>query len=174
MDLWAPLQYIYDRILSCPDLLSLHILEQILKVCHCVQTHTAVQQCADFASFREGSTFSLESFLNLWSSPRTASYLLIDHSVIKKPSKILKSQAQLHFFFCFQQTIAICCYLRENGDMSCVSLAQVIIGGGKLFTSHGSVTSSPVITEISTGPCPCWSPGLDTLGFTATWNMLRS
>jgi len=91
MDLWAPLQYIYDRILSCPDLLSLHILEQILKVCHCVQTHTAVQQCADFASFREGSTFSLESFLNLWSSPRTASYLLIDHSVIKKPSKILKS-----------------------------------------------------------------------------------
>lgn len=61
--------------------------------------------------------------------------------------------------------------------MSCISLAQVIMGGGKLFTSHGSVTSSPAMTEISMGlsyAFPCWSPGLDTLGFTITWNMLRS
>lgn len=56
-----------------------------------------------------------------------------------------------------------------------MSLAQVIMGGGKLLTSHGSVTSSPAITETSMGlSSPCWSPGLDTLGFTITWNTLRS
>lgn len=67
------------------------------------------------------------------------------------------------------------CYLGENGDMSCISLAQVIMGGGKLFTSHGRVISSPAVTEISMGSSyafPCWSPGLDTLGFTIIWNML--
>lgn len=61
--------------------------------------------------------------------------------------------------------------------MSCIALAQVTMGGGKLFTSHGSVTSSPAITEISMGlSCafPCCSPGLDTRGFTVTWNTLRS
>lgn len=55
--------------------------------------------------------------------------------------------------------------------MSCTSLAQLIMGGGRLFTSHGSVISSPAITEISMGlsyAFPCCAPGLDTLGFTRT------
>lgn len=33
--------------------------------------------------------------------------------------------------------------------MSCLSLAQVMMGGGMLSTSHGSVTSSPTVTDIS-------------------------
>lgn len=58
-------------------------------------------------------------------------------------------------------------YLGEKGEMSWVSLAQVMMGGGMLFTSHGSVTSSPARTEISTGlswDSPRWSP--NTLGLT--------
>ena len=57
----------------------------------------------------------------------------------------------------------------EKGEMSWVSLAQVMMGGGKLFTSHGRVTSSPARTEISTGLSwdgPLWSP--NTLGLTKT------
>ena len=60
-------------------------------------------------------------------------------------------------------------YLGENGEMSWVSLAQVMMGGGKPFTSHGRVTSSPAKTEISTGLSwdgPLWSP--NTLGLTKT------
>lgn len=58
-------------------------------------------------------------------------------------------------------------YLGENGEMSWLSLAQVMMGGGELFTSQGRVTSSPARAAISTGlswDSPLWSP--NTLGLT--------
>lgn len=58
-------------------------------------------------------------------------------------------------------------YLGENGEMSWLSLAQVMMGGGELFTSQGRVTSSPARAAISTGLSwdrPLWSP--NTLGLT--------
>lgn len=42
-------------------------------------------------------------------------------------------------------------YLGENGEMSCLPLAQLMVGGGTLRTSQGSKASSPSITETFTG-----------------------
>ncbi len=54
--------------------------------------------------------------------------------------------------------------------MSCLSLAQVMIGGGTLSTSHGSVTSSPTFTDISNSLpelfCISIPPTPLSLGFT--------
>lgn len=54
--------------------------------------------------------------------------------------------------------------------MSCLSLAQVMMGGGMLSTSHGSVTSSPTVTDISNSLselfCISTPPTMLGLGFT--------
>lgn len=41
--------------------------------------------------------------------------------------------------------------LRENGEMSCFSFAQLMDGGGTLWTSQDKTTSSSSITDILTG-----------------------
>lgn len=54
--------------------------------------------------------------------------------------------------------------------MSCLSLAQLMMGGGTLWTSHGKTASSPSITDIFVGPAECSSsPALD-LGRTGRSN----
>lgn len=53
-------------------------------------------------------------------------------------------------------------YLGEKGEMSCLSLAQLMVGGGTLRTSHGKMASSPSITDILIGAAePPAPPALD-------------
>lgn len=53
-------------------------------------------------------------------------------------------------------------YLGEKGDISCLSLAQLMAGGGTLWTTHGKTASSPSITDILDGSEePPTSPALD-------------
>lgn len=47
--------------------------------------------------------------------------------------------------------------------MSCLSLAQLMVGGGTLWTSHGKMASSPAITDILIGST---EPPLSDLGRT--------
>lgn len=54
-------------------------------------------------------------------------------------------------------------YLGEKGEMSCLSLAQLMVGGGTLWTSHGKMASSPAITDILIGAT---EPPLPDLGRT--------
>lgn len=64
----------------------------------------------------------------------------------------------------------VCVYLGEYGEISCLSLAQLMMGGGTLWTSHGKTASSPSITDIFVGPAECSSsPALD-LGRTGRSN----
>lgn len=64
----------------------------------------------------------------------------------------------------FNKCVLLLCvfYLGENGEMSCLSLAQFIVGGGTLWTSHGKMASSPSITDILIGSAePPLPPTLD-------------
>lgn len=62
-------------------------------------------------------------------------------------------------------------YLGENGEMSCLSLAQLMLGGGTLWTSHGKTASSPSITDILTGSFEPSAPSALNLGRTDRTNM---
>lgn len=42
-------------------------------------------------------------------------------------------------------------YLGEKGEISCLSLAQLMVGGGTLWTSQGKIAFSPSITDIHMG-----------------------
>lgn len=42
-------------------------------------------------------------------------------------------------------------HLGENGEISCFSFDQLMVGGGTLWTSHGKIMSSFSITDILTG-----------------------
>lgn len=115
--------------------------------------------------------FGKEEFQDIVKQLKTF-WLIMWQTEIMYPSKSWKLRCSLYPFVYIRH-----CYLGENGEMSCISLAQVIMGGGELLTSHGSVTSSPASTEISmglSGAFSCWSPGLDTLGLTMTQKKLRS
>lgn len=54
--------------------------------------------------------------------------------------------------------------------MSCLSLAQLMVGGGTLWTSHGKMASRPSITDILDGsvepPPPAFALDLGRTGFT--------
>ena len=50
--------------------------------------------------------------------------------------------------------------------MSCLSLAQLMVGGGTLLTSHGKMASSPSITDILIGPDEPPAPPALALGRT--------
>lgn len=58
-------------------------------------------------------------------------------------------------------------HLGEKGEMSCLSLAQLMLGGGTLWTSHGKTASSPSITDILTGSSAPSAPSALNLGRTA-------
>lgn len=57
-------------------------------------------------------------------------------------------------------------YLGENGEMKCLSLAQLMVGGGTLWTSHGRMASSPSITDILIGSAELPAPSALDLGRT--------
>lgn len=57
-------------------------------------------------------------------------------------------------------------YLGEKGEMSCFSLAQLMVGGGTLWTSHGKMASSPSITDILFGSADAPAPPTLDLGRT--------
>lgn len=57
-------------------------------------------------------------------------------------------------------------YLGEKGEMSCLSLAQLMVGGGTLWTSHGKMASSPSITDILIGSADTPAPPTSDLGRT--------
>lgn len=42
-------------------------------------------------------------------------------------------------------------HLGEKGEMRCFSFAQLMVGGGTLWTSQGKITSSPSITDMLAG-----------------------
>lgn len=56
-------------------------------------------------------------------------------------------------------------YLGANGDIS-LSLAQVMVGGGTLWTSHGRMASSPSVTDILRGSAELPEPSALDLGRT--------
>jgi len=55
-------------------------------------------------------------------------------------------------------------YLGENGEMSCLSLAQLTEGGGTPWTSHGNTASAPSITDIGAGSVEPLTPDLGRTG----------
>lgn len=57
-------------------------------------------------------------------------------------------------------------YLGEKGEMNCFSLAQIMVGGGTLCTSHGKTASSPSITDIFIGFAEAPAPPTLDLGRT--------
>ncbi len=57
-------------------------------------------------------------------------------------------------------------YLGEKGEMSCLSLAQLMVGGGTLWTSHGKMASSLSITDILIGSAKLPAPLTLDLGRT--------
>ena len=56
-------------------------------------------------------------------------------------------------------------YLGANGDIS-LSLAQRMVGGGTLWTSHGRVASSPSVTDSRSGSTGLPAPSVLDLGRT--------
>lgn len=64
------------------------------------------------------------------------------------------------------QKLCVCFHLGENGEMSCLSLAQLMVGGGTLWTSQGKTASSPSTTDILTGSAE--APAPPTLGLGRT------
>lgn len=56
-------------------------------------------------------------------------------------------------------------YLGANGDIS-LSLAQLMVGGGTLWTSHGRMASSPSVTDILSGSAELPKPSALDLGRT--------
>lgn len=64
-------------------------------------------------------------------------------------------------------------YLGEKGEMSCLSLAQLMVGGGTLWTSHGKTASSPSITDILIGSAAPPAPLTLDLGRTGRTYMGR-
>lgn len=56
-------------------------------------------------------------------------------------------------------------YLGANGDIS-LSLAQLMVGGGTLRTSHGRMASSPSFTDILRGSAEPPAPSALDLGRT--------
>jgi len=61
-------------------------------------------------------------------------------------------------------------YLGEKGEMRCFSFAQLMVGGGTLWTSHGKTVSSPSITDIFTGSVEPPAPPALGLGRTGHAN----
>ena len=59
-------------------------------------------------------------------------------------------------------------YLGEKGEMSCLSLDQVMVGGGKLWTSQGRVTSAPSTTDTLEGSAEPSGPPSPPLGLGRT------
>lgn len=57
-------------------------------------------------------------------------------------------------------------YLGENGEIRCLSLAQLTVGGGTLWTSHGRTASSPSIADILIGSAELPAPPALDLGRT--------
>lgn len=64
-------------------------------------------------------------------------------------------------------------YLAEKGEMSCLSLAQLMVGGGTLWASHGKMASSPSITDILIGSAAPPGPSTLDLGRTGRTYMGR-
>lgn len=56
-------------------------------------------------------------------------------------------------------------YLGANGDIS-LSLAQLMVGRGTLWTSHGRMASSPSVTDILIGSAELPAPSALDLGRT--------
>lgn len=61
---------------------------------------------------------------------------------------------------------ALLFYLGEKGEIRCLSLAQLTVGGGTLWTSHGRTASSPSVADILVGSAELPAPPALDLGRT--------